>query len=294
MASPRLIKKRLKSVKNIYKISKALEMVAASKVQKAQDKAVSSKPFSEKIYDLIQTFAKVSDPKTIPLLKIPEKKNCDLFVLVTTNRGLCGSLNTNLFKALAKHIEKSNFSQHSFISVGKKGRSMAITYGKLLADYSDYKPFESAITVVIKNITDSFLAGEVDEVNLVYNDFVSALVQEPKIKKILPIRQVELLQGEEQEKLIKKENINYNFEPSPEDVLQSLLPFYLEVQLREVFQEAEASEHSARMVAMKNASDNADQLSYALNLEFNKQRQQEITGELADIVTAGVSLENHE
>src|SRR4030067_1848318 len=124
MASPRLIKKRLKSVKNIYKISKALEMVAASKVQKAQDKAVSSKPFSEKIYDLIQTFAKVSDPKTIPLLKIPEKKNCDLFVLVTTNRGLCGSLNTNLFKALAKHIEKSSFSQHSFISVGKKGRGM--------------------------------------------------------------------------------------------------------------------------------------------------------------------------
>ena len=291
MENPRLINKRLKSVKNINKISKALEMVAASKVQKAQDKALAAKPYSEKIYEVIQTFAKVADPKAVPLLKIPDKKERDLFVLVSTNRGLCGSLNTNLFKDLERYIEKSEFQEHYLITSGKKGRSVALSLGKLVADYSDIRPLESAIPSIIKYISDSFLSGEVDEVNLVYNDFVSALVQEPKIKKILPISQKKLL---EESKLEMKGEIQYNFEPSAEIVLTELLPFYLEVQLREVFQEAEASEHSARMVAMKNASDNANQLSYWLKLEYNNARQQTITGELADIVTAGVSLEDYE
>jgi F-type H+-transporting ATPase subunit gamma len=294
MGSPKLIKKRLKSVKNIYKISKALEMVAASKIQKAQDKAVSSKPFSEKIYDLIQTFSRVADSKAVPLLKIPEKAKCDMFILISTNRGLCGSLNTNLFKELIEHLDKSKFPEHKFITVGKKGNRVALTYGKLASDYSDYKPLESSIPVIIKNLTESYLSGEADEVNFVYNDFVSVLKQEPKIKKILPIARRELMSEDKPDLLLQKDTIKYNFEPSAESVLTSLLPFYLETQLREVFQEAEASEHSARMIAMKNASDNADQLSYALNLVFNNARQQQITGELADIVTAGVSLENNE
>lgn len=296
MGSPKLIKKRLRSVKNIYKISKALEMVAASKVQKAQDKATRSKPFSEKIYDLVQTFAEVADPKTVPLLKIPKEKICDMYVLISTNRGLCGSLNTNLFRTLTKHLENSKFGAHSFITVGKKGRFFALTNGKLIADYSDYKQLESSIPVIVKSLVESFILGETDEVNFVYNDFVSALKQDPKIKRILPIARQELLPEEKEIKALSNKTINreYNFEPSAEVVLSNLLPFYLEVELREVFQEAEASEHSARMIAMKNASDNADQLSYALNLEFNNARQQLITGELADIVTAGISLESHE
>ncbi len=284
MKNPRLIRKRISSIKNIHKITKALEMVAASKVQKAQDKALSGKPYAQTVYSLIQNFAGKVDPNIIPLLRVPPKIQNALYLLITTNRGLCGSLNTNLFRFVEEDLKNLNLKNPYFITLGKEGRNFAVLKGKLLADFSDQEPFLSSVPAITKLITDSFANQEYDLISLAYNDFVSAFVQEPRIKQILPITTFE------KETEIKK-NIRFSFEPSAEVIFENLLPFYLEIQIREAIIEAEASEHSARMIAMKNASDNAKQLSYGLILEYNQARQQTITNELSDIVTARLTID---
>lgn len=290
MSDLKAIKKRLDSIKNIHKISKALEMVAASKVQKAQEKAISLKPYAEKIYELVQSFSGQADVEKVPFLKIPEKVKSDLIVLISTNRGLCGSLNTNLFKFVDNWLKGRSGIDHLFVALGKKGRKFSMLHGKLLADFSDYQTKQFQVSSLVELISDNFISGEVDEILLVYNDFVSALVQEPKIKSILPIDYEEFTKSKKNGKGDSDKLPNYNFEPPAEKLLARFIPFYLEIQIREAIIEAQASEHSARMLAMKNASDNAMQLSFSLNLEYNSARQQAITTELADIVTSKISL----
>ncbi len=302
MANPRLIKKRVSSIKNINKITKALEMVAASKVQKAQEKALNAKPFARTIYELVHTFAQETDPKNVPLLRVPENITKTLYILVSTNRGLAGSLNTNLFRGLLDFFSKHDMSEKLFVTVGKKGRTLALSHGSLLADFSEYTPQQAAVAPLIKLVTEKFTAEEIDEVYLVYNDFVSALNQEPTIKKILPLTTKELAEESAtdvmnltpDEEITMENTASYSFEPNADEVLSQLLPFYLETQLTSILLEAEASEHSARMVAMKNASENAQELNLALSLEYNKARQSTITTEINDIVTAGASLKRNE
>jgi len=297
MANARLIKKRVSSVNNIKKITKALEMVAASKVQKAQEKAVNAKPFAEKVYEMVQSLAGNIDPKLIPLLRMPEKEESSLYIVVSTNRGLAGSLNTNLIRTLTEHIILSGIKKKFFVTVGKKAISTVLESGKLIADFSEYDPQETSVPHIMKLLTESFLNEEVDSVYVIYNEFLTALTQEPRVKKLLPIVPNELTSEREFEILGEKSAVEkksaispYNFEPTAELVLTQLLPFYLEVQLTEVLLEAEASEHSARMVSMKNASENAENLSFNLSLEYNKARQSAITTEINDIVTARISL----
>jgi len=222
-------------------------------------------------------------PKNLsPLLALPETNNSPLFVIISSNRGLAGSLNTNLFRHLAT---ATSGQKNNFITVGKKGINFAVSTGKLLGDFSDYSPPESSIVPLVKLITDSFTSKEVDSVHLVYSEYISALTQKPKVRNLLPIKK------QKAEDLPSESDQIYNFEPTPEEVLIDLIPFYLEVVISEAFFQAQASEHSARMVAMKSASDNAKNLTDALSLEYNKARQQLVTTELGDIVTAGLSLE---
>ncbi len=284
MSNPRFIKKRVKSIKNINKITKALEMVAASKVQRAQDKAMLGKPYSQKVLELVQSLAgeKDVDMNQVPLMRVSVSPQKRLFVLISTNRGLAGSLNTNLFREVIRTVKETPRT-NLFITVGKKGRSLALTHGELIGDFSDYNPREAASAAIASEIIDTFTREVVDEVYLVYSDFVSALNQKPTIKKILPLI---IEQSESIERPL------YSFEPSPTEVLSQLLPFYIEVILAEAIFEAEASEHSARMIAMKNASDNAKSLGESLSLEYNNARQQAITTEINDIVTAGLSLDS--
>jgi F-type H+-transporting ATPase subunit gamma len=296
MANPKLIKTRVSSIKNIRKITRALEMVSASKVQKAQSKAINSRPFADKIYELVQNLGGKVDTTAIPLLRTPESRKNALFVLISTNKGLAGSLNTNLFRFLNGFLQKNNYAKKSFVTLGKKGRNFALTQGELLADFSDIQPFESAVGPIIKIITDSFIKEETDEIYLVYSDFITALTYEPRARRILPLeiesaptKEPELTGKESEAKEFQK--LPFSFEPSADAVLIKLLPFYLETLLTEVIYEAEASEHSARMVAMKNASENANQLAENLQHEYNSARQQTITTEINDIVTAKVSLE---
>ena len=302
MADPRLIKKRVSSVKNIGKITKALEMVSASKIQKAQNAAINAKPYARVIYELVSSLAKDKIVE-IPLMRIPEEPRTDLYIIVSTNRGLAGSLNTNLFNFLATYLLQRKTFKHFFVTIGKKGRSFAVSNGELTADFSDQKDIAGLVSAVVKLITDGFVSGSYDAVYIVYSEFINALRQEPKVKHILPISKLELeeeikkehfgILGEPVEKLASENTrANYSFEPDPVTVLVSLLPFYIEIQIAESIYESEASEHSARMVAMKNATDNASELFDSLSLEYNKARQALITTEISDITTAQTTIKD--
>lgn len=302
MKNPRLIKKRLNSINNIGKITKALEMVSASKIQRLTEKATSAKPYARLVYELVGNLAGDNESIDIPLMRQPTAYKSVLYILISTNRGLVGSLNTNLFKKTAKHMEGKNI-ENNFITIGKKGRNFALLNGKLVADFSDYLEKTEIISAVNKIVTEGFINQNYDVVFIAYNDFITALSQEPSIKQILPIVKEELLteKPDPLEVLGEKDTLSGNaykkrksfyYEPDPVTVLENLLPYYMEVQLMESLYEAEASEHASRMIAMKNASDNSEELSQGLGLEYNKGRQNMITAEISDITTAQASLGN--
>jgi F-type H+-transporting ATPase subunit gamma len=212
-------------------------------------------------------------------MKTASKKK--LMIIVSTNKGLCGGFNFNLFRMISREI---NFSETEFVTVGKKGSFFVSKMGaKVVADYSQGS-FETEVSAIFNYILAGFVKGEYKEICLVYNQFISALKQEPVIEKLLPF-QVKLEQ-------IKEKTEEYLVEPSAIEVVDALLRSYLEQRIRYAFIQSEAGEHSARMIAMKNATDNADELTYSLTMLRNKLRQQKITYELLDMVTAKESVEN--
>lgn len=274
------IKKRVSSVKNIGKITSALEMVAASKVQRAVDKAVAARPYADKVYELVAAMADEKDASSFALMRQSDSVKSDLYILISTNKGLAGSLNTALFGALGRHL-KGIPAPHKFVTLGSKGLHFALKNGELVSDFSDKEPFLENIPAMVGTVVSMFTEEKVDKVYLVYAAFQNILSQEPTIKQLLPISK----NGSDLAK-----NVSYTFEPSAREVLESLLVFYIENQIREAIVSAEASEHASRMIAMKAASDNAKELSYTLGLEYNKVRQSAITTEIADVVTSVESL----
>jgi F-type H+-transporting ATPase subunit gamma len=295
MANIRLIKGRIKSASNISQITRAMEMVAASKMKKAQEKAVLGKPYAEKIYKIVKEMASRVEIGLHPLLSNGSENGKNLIILISTNKGLCGALNTNLFRLIHVFLEQN--PNTDFISVGKKGESFVIRNNKhLIADFSENNLFINSVPAITKIFVDGFISGTYGRVYIVYHNFVSVLKQTSAIKLILPIAVFE--EDTMHEKLSEKTNViennnslEYVIEPSADDVLDSLLPHYLENQLRAAIFESEASEHSARMIAMKNATDAALDFMDALTLIYNKARQEKITYEIADIVTAKLAFE---
>lgn len=284
MANIKLIKRRIKSAQNISQITRAMEMVAASKMKKAQEKALNGKPYADKINQAVRVLAEKVNRHEHPLLKKGNSQGVSLYIIISTNKGLCGGLNTNLFRFLTSKI-KSEENQE-FISIGKKGESFIIRWHKkLLADFSEELPFTNSVPAIASLIISDFIKGRLKQVVLCYNNFISALNQEPILNKILPIENIEKAEKSESEEFNE-----FVLEPSPGDVLNSLLPHFLENQIRAAIFEAEASEHSARMIAMKNASDAAGDLIEGLTLLYNKARQEKITYEISDIVTARLSI----
>lgn len=288
MANTRLIKRRIRSAKNIAQITKAMQMVAASKMKKAQNLALSGRPYAEKIAEVVrEVVARVASEKH-PLLKHnPTGKR--LIILISTNKGLCGGLNTNLFRSIAKWLVRDQLDSADFVTLGNKGESFVVrSHFHLTADFSETMPFTIHISALTTLVTDSYLRGEYKEVYVVYNNFINALRQEPTVKRILPIAElVTSLEVKEAE----KKPLEFKIEPSLDEILDPLLFHYLENLIRDAVYEAEASEHSARMIAMKNATDNAKELIEVLTLEFNKARQEKITYEISDIVTARLAVE---
>lgn len=297
MANLRDIRRRIKSVKNTAQITRAMQLVAAAKMKKAQDQALAGREYSAHLNQMLADIQENFSDETHPLL---EKREGDreLVLVISTDKGLCGPLNTNLGKAI---FVKVSPDAH-FVTVGRKLRAMCEKLGKkVLADFTVKDPVPFAQTrPIAKLLTKEFLEGNYDKVTLVYTKFINTLRQEPVIAPLLPIQEIEgdvesesekAAAGMSTEEKIKDAFRDYTFEPSPAAVLEALLPLYINYQVYQAHVEARASEHSARMVAMKAATDNAKKFIKELTLEYNKLRQGAITAELLEITTAMKAME---
>ena len=275
------LRRRIKSVKNTAQITKAMQMVAASKMRKAQAAAIAGGPYQELLARVLAAVKGRVDPGDHLLLAV-RPVHQELILIFSTDKGLCGPLNANLFRELGEvDREKSEYA----VSGRKAIQFITRTRRKLTADFAlkDTIHF-SEIRPIAKFVSDKFISGEIDQVRVLYPKFVNTLVQEPVLRTLLPIPVEELgIEGE-------KSGGEYLFEPDEHSVLDSILPHYIAFQLFQMALDARASEHSARMVAMKNATDNAKELIKDLTLEYNKIRQANITTELLEIATAQLAV----
>jgi len=285
MANIRIIKKRIKSVQNTAKITKAMEMVAASKMRKAQERALQSRPYAEKMREVLGDLAAQpkSDVLNHPLLvQRPVQKIA--IVHMTSDKGLCGGLNTNVNKMSASFILNQTVPV-SVIGVGKKGVEFMNRAGRdVRAEFisiSD-RPYIDEALPISRIVIDDYSQGLVDQVYIVYPDFKSTAVQVPVMEMLLPIKAAEIPEGR---------NVEYIYEPNPAAVLNDLLPRYIEMRIYHALLERIASEQSARMVAMRNATDAAKEMIQTLTLVYNKARQEQITTELLDISAGAAAVE---
>jgi F-type H+-transporting ATPase subunit gamma len=289
MANTQDIRRRIKSIRNTAQITKAMQMVAASKMRKAQQQALSGRPYAELMNKVLVSLQRRTDPRLHPLLEIRPLKR-ELVLVISTDKGLAGALNTNLFR------EAANFdsAKAAFVVTGKKARQfIARTKRELLADF-ELKDAPSFVETkpISKFCTEKFLNREVDKVSVLHTHFINTINQRPVVQTLLPISGFDLPQKQEGQDTSQSADpmIGYIFEPNAERVLDVMLPYYLQYQVFQMILDARASEHSARMVAMKNATDNANQFIKDLTLEYNKMRQAGITTELLEIATAQMAL----
>jgi F-type H+-transporting ATPase subunit gamma len=278
MASQRDIRRRIGSVKNIKQITRAMQFVAASKLKRAQDATLAARPYSEKLDEVLADLAAVLDGEDHPLLAKPESAK-RLIVLITTDRPLSGPLNTNIVRFVARDIV-DHPGDLALITVGRKGRDAMRRSGVPLeahfATFGDRPTFADVLPLA-RLVTDDFLAGTYGLVDIVYSQWVSTLVQRPTLLTILPIQPAKDTEGIPGNQFI--------FEPSAGAVLERLLPRYVATRIFQAVLEAKASEESSRMVAMKNATENAEELIEDLTLAYNKVRQSNITREMIEIAS---------
>jgi F-type H+-transporting ATPase subunit gamma len=287
-ANTRDIRRRIKSIRNTSQITKAMQMVAAAKMRKAQQAALAGRPYSELMNKVLVSLRGRTEEKTHPLLE-SRTVNKELVLVISTDKGLCGALNTNLFREVAQF----DTNKTGFIAVGRKAlQFLARTRRDLLADFQmKDSPGFLDTRIISKFCIERFLSGDVDKVSVVFTNFINTLTQKPVVRTLLPISPFELEHlGSEAEQLPPELTTEYLFEPDASEVLNGILPHYVHFQIYQMVLDASASEHSARMVAMKNATDNAKQLIKELTLEYNKIRQASITTELLEITTAQMAL----
>jgi F-type H+-transporting ATPase subunit gamma len=282
MPSTRDLRRRIRSVGNTAKITKAMQMVAASKMRKAQQAALNGRPFTRWLYRIQRNATTQAVDFSHPLLEKREVRKTAV-ILISGDKGLCGALNTNLFRLAAKFDPKSTV----FITAGRKGAQWVTRTRRQLAaefQYGDTPRFAEA-RVIAGMARDLFLKGDVDQVQVVATQFVNTLTQRPVTIEFLPVGEIKgvKLEGVPTEEEPVSSTI-FQFEPNPEYILGYLLGHYLNIYIYQVLLNAKASEQSARMVAMKSATDNANELIEDLTLEYNKLRQGNITKELLEIV----------
>jgi F-type H+-transporting ATPase subunit gamma len=282
MSSPRELRRRIKSISSTAQITKAMQMVAASKMRKAQEAALVGRPFVHLIYNIQRAATTRMVDFNHPLLEVrPVRKRA--VILIAADKGLCGALNSNLFRLAAEFDPQSTL----FITAGRKAAQfIARTRRELVAEftYADSPQYAEA-RVIASFARDLFLKREVDQVQVIATRFINTLTQQPLSIEFLPVGEIRALQipGVEPEKKLTPDTAETLFEPSAEYVLAYLLSHYLNIYMYQVLLNAKASEQSARMVSMKNATDNAESLIKDLTLEYNKLRQGNITKELLDI-----------
>jgi F-type H+-transporting ATPase subunit gamma len=283
MPSPREIRRRIRSVKNMSQITRAMEMVAASKMRRAQDRVTAGRPYSERLRDVLADLSSAQlDAEQLAQFPLLEQREVSrtAVIFMTPDRGLSGALNSNLFRRGAQYLRDHAGEDPKVIAVGKRGRDFMAKSGRTLSgefvQLGD-RPTMEDTRPIAEMAVDMFLSGEVDAVHLVYPKFVNTLVQTPEVVQILPIERPEVDENR------ASANEDYIFEPSAAEVLNAILPRYVEVLIYQAQLETVASFYSAQMVAMRNATDNAKELVGELNLSYNKARQAQITNEVAEI-----------
>src|SRR6266404_2870313 len=293
MPSTRDIRRRIKSVKNTSQITKAMQMVAASKMRKAQQSAIAGRPYATLMNSVLAQVTANAGDFSHPLIEVrPVQKRA--VIVISSDKGLAGALNSNLVREAAKFDKNTTI----YIAAGRKGAQFIARTKRTLAAEFTYKdaPLFAEARAISKFARDMFTRGEVDTVDILFTNFISTLNQRPEARPFLPVGEIKkVTAGLHDEDHGDAASLpagasEYLFEPSAGDVLGALLPHYLNYQVYQILLEAKASEHSARMVAMKNATDNANQLIKDLTLEYNKLRQANITKELLEISSAAMAM----
>ncbi|HEY7091546.1 MAG TPA: ATP synthase F1 subunit gamma [Ktedonobacterales bacterium] len=292
MASTREIRRRIRSVKNIAQITRAQQMVASSKMRRAQERVVSARPYSEQLQTLLARLAsQVEGEGDLPLMQSRPVKRVGI-VLMTPDRGLAGALSGNINRragVLAGELRRETGAADlpiSFIAAGRKGRDFLVrTRQNLIAEFTRLgdQPSQADVRAIAKAVTDAYIAGEMDRVQLVYPKYVSTVVQTPTVLQLLPVQPPAMQEA-------AGGSPQYIFEPDAETIFAELLPRYVETLIYQPLLETVASFYSAQMVAMRNATDNANDLLDDLTLTYNKARQGAITTQILEIVAGSGAL----
>ncbi|HEX2912800.1 MAG TPA: ATP synthase F1 subunit gamma [Chloroflexia bacterium] len=294
MPSTLILRRRIRSVKNIAQTTKAMELVAASRMRRAQQNVLSARPFSQKILEVIADIAALQQSEDFrqisPLLQQRPIERVGL-VIVTSDRGFAGSFNINTIRRAVRFItEETSGKPVQIVAVGRKGRDFMVRSGRnVIAEFTGIPDRPSLLDTlpISKVVIDDYVNGKYDAVYLLYTNFINTLTVRPKLIKLLPIDPSGL---EPDENTIDMQKTDFIFEPNPAEVLRSLLPRFVEVEIYQAILESIASEQSSRMVAMRNASDKAKELVGDLTLTMNKVRQASITQEILEIAGAAAAL----
>ena len=289
MATLREIRRRITGVKNTQKITKAMKMVAAARLRRAQEGIISTRPYARKLGELLRHLVTKVDVGLNPLLAGREVKST-LLVVITADRGLCGSFNSNIIKAAVNHLKSYTGANASLITVGRKGTDF---FGKrnfkVVAkhpgifsdlDFSDARE-------IVQEVTEGYLSGKYDKIEVIYNEFKSVIQQRIVIEQLLPIPPEEMKSVGGLQSLSQ---VDYIYEPSSAEIINALVPRHLNFQMWRMLLESNAAEQGARMTAMDNATENARELIRDLTLKFNNARQAAITKELLEIVSGAEAL----
>jgi F-type H+-transporting ATPase subunit gamma len=285
----RILRRRIKSVQSTKKITRAMELIAATRVVKAQERAAEARPYSEQMTNVILDLAGLGAEASHPLLRKSDEANRSAFVVVTSDRGLCGAYNSSVIRAAERELmaRRTEGKDYSLILVGKKAQSYFrfrnYRIDDAFLDVTDRPTYEDARRIAAA-VREKFENGEVDTVDLVFTRFLSAGAQEVVVRRFLP------LETSESEPAESGLQASIEFEPSPEGILDELLPRYVEARLFAALLDASASEHAARQRAMKAATDNAEDLIISLTRVMNRARQDAITGEIMEIVGGAEAL----
>ncbi|MDR3502363.1 MAG: F0F1 ATP synthase subunit gamma [Legionella sp.] len=288
MAGAKEIRSKISSINKTRKITRAMEMVAASKMRKTQDRMRASKPYANKIYNVVKHIARAHSEYNHPFMGQREVNRIGLIV-VTSDRGLCGGLNANLLRETVRTIRdwKSNGKEVDIAVIGRKGKAFFKRVGSNVLGSIEHlgdTPSINDLIGIVKVMLDAFYTGKIDALHIVYNEFVNTMTQKPLVKQLLP------LPKSEDDSKTMGHHWDYIYEPDAKDLLDNLLERYIELQVYQAVVENIACEQAAKMIAMKSATDNAGDLIKEFQLAYNKARQAAITQELAEIVGGASAL----
>jgi len=285
MAKTHDLKRRIRSIKNTMQVTKAMKMVSAARLRRAQERILAARPFAVTTSKVLASLAARANPELHPLLVQRDIKTVEL-VLITSDRGLCGSFNANAIKTAATFLRAQGATTLNVMSVGRRGRDFVRRRGfKITAEWIDvFRNLEFATAQTIADdLIQRYTSGEIDSVVLAYNEFKSVVSQRAVVEQILPIPRAELTGSGDTE--------DYIYEPDPESLFEAILPGYVRVQVWRALLESAAAEHAARMTAMDSATKNAKELTEALTLHMNRVRQASITTAIIEVVSGAAALE---